>query len=106
MIRFQDLSGQLQADSDKRAPALAERLTQTRAITSAPIGVNVFVPGSPAAPGIADAYAATLNADAADAGVGLGVPRFDDDDWTAKIDLLAGGHRGWCRSRSAARTRR
>ena len=72
-----------------QASALAERLDQTRALTSAPFGVNVFVPGSPSAPGIAEAYAATLAADARDAGVGLGVPRFDDDDWTAKIGLLA-----------------
>jgi nitronate monooxygenase len=70
------------------APALAERLAQTRALTSAPFGVNVFVPGSPAEPGVAEAYAASLAADARDAGVALGVPRFDDDDWAAKIDLL------------------
>lgn len=70
------------------APALAERLAETRALTSAPFGVNVFVPGSPAAPGVAEAYAATLAADARDAGVALGEPRFDDDDWAAKIDLL------------------
>jgi nitronate monooxygenase len=70
------------------APALDERLAQARALTSAPIGVNVFVPGSPAEPGVAEAYAATLAADAVDAGVGLGAPRFDDDDWAAKIGLL------------------
>lgn len=71
------------------APALAERLAQTRALTSAAIGVNLFVPGSPAEPGLAEAYAATLAADARDAGVCLGAPRFDDDGWAAKIDLLA-----------------
>ena len=70
------------------AQTLAERLSQTRALTGAPIGVNVFVPGGPAEPGLAEAYAATLAADARDAGVGLGPPRFDDDDWAAKIDLL------------------
>jgi nitronate monooxygenase len=71
------------------ARALAERLSRTRALTGAPIGVNVFVPGSPAEPGVAEAYAATLAADADDAGVALGAPRFDDDDWAGKIDLLA-----------------
>jgi nitronate monooxygenase len=70
------------------APALAERLDRTRGLTGAPFGVNVFVPGSPATPGVAEAYAATLAADASEAGVDLGVPRFDDDDWAAKIDLL------------------
>jgi nitronate monooxygenase len=71
------------------AAALAERLALTRALTSAPIGVNVFVPGSPAAPGVADAYAASLAGDARAAGVDLGAPRSDDDGWTAKIELLA-----------------
>ena len=70
------------------APAMAERIAETRKLTSAPIGVNVFVPGSPAAPETAEAYAATLADDARDAGVALGAPRFEDDDWTAKIELL------------------
>jgi nitronate monooxygenase len=70
------------------AAGLAERLAQTGELTSAPIGVNVFVPGGPAAPGIAEAYAATLAAEARAAGADLGPPRFDDDDWAAKIDLL------------------
>jgi nitronate monooxygenase len=70
------------------ASALAEQLAQTRRLTPAPIGVNVFVPGSPAMAGIAEAYAATLAADAHDAGVNLGVPRFEDDDWAAKLGLL------------------
>jgi len=71
------------------AADLAARLAQTRALTSEPIGVNVFVPGTPAAPGVAEGYAAKLAADAVAAGVTLGVPRFDDDDWAAKIGLLA-----------------
>ncbi|HEY6790662.1 MAG TPA: nitronate monooxygenase [Trebonia sp.] len=70
------------------AAGLAERLAQTGTLTSAPIGVNVFVPGSPAAPGVAEAYQAALAADAREAGVDIGLPRFDDDDWAAKIDLL------------------
>jgi len=70
------------------ATALAERIAEVRKLTSAPIGVNVFVPGAPAAPGAADAYAATLAGDARDAVVELGAPRFEDDDWTAKIKLL------------------
>ena len=71
------------------AVTLAERLGQTRALTTAPIGVNVFVPGAPATPAPVSAYAATLAGDARDAGVELGTPRFEDDDWAAKIDLLA-----------------
>jgi nitronate monooxygenase len=70
------------------ADDLAGRLAEARALTSEPIGVNVFVPGTPAAPGVAEAYAATLAADAAAAGVSPGEPRFDDDDWAAKVGLL------------------
>jgi nitronate monooxygenase len=70
------------------APALAERLERTRALTDAPVGVNLFVPGSPAPPQTLDAYAARLAGDARQAGVELGAARFDDDDWAAKLELL------------------
>jgi nitronate monooxygenase len=70
------------------APALAERLAETRELTTAAIGVNVFVPGHRAVPGVVEAYAASLAGEARDAGVDLGVPRFEDDDWAAKIGLL------------------
>jgi nitronate monooxygenase len=68
--------------------ALAERLERTRTLTDAPIGVNLFVPGTPAPPQAVDAYAARLADDAGQAGVELGAARFDDDDWTAKLELL------------------
>ena len=70
------------------APALAERLDRTRTLTDAPIGVNLFVPGSSAPPQAVDAYAARVADDARQAGVELGVARFEDDDWAAKIELL------------------
>ena len=68
--------------------ALAERLERTRALTGAPIGVNLFVPGTPAAPQAVEAYAARLADEARRAGVELGVARFDDDDWAPKLELL------------------
>lgn len=71
------------------ASALAGQLAETRRLTSAPIGVNVFVPGQPAAPGVAAAYAATLADESLATGVDLGAPRFEDDDWAAKIELLS-----------------
>jgi nitronate monooxygenase len=71
------------------AAALASVVAEARRLTSAPIGVNVFVPGTPGPPGAADAYAATLADDSRDADVALGAPHFEDDDWTAKIELLA-----------------
>ena len=70
------------------ASALAERLERTRTLTDAPIGVNLFVPGTPAPPQAVDAYAARLADDACQAGVELGVARFDDDDWAPKLELL------------------
>jgi nitronate monooxygenase len=71
------------------ASALAERLARTRALTGAPIGINLFVPGAPSPSEVVDAYAKRLAEDARGAGVELGVPRFDDDDWAAKLDLLS-----------------
>src|SRR5215213_1023042 len=70
------------------ASALAERLERTRTLTEAPIGVNLFVPGTPAPPQAVDAYAARLADDARQAGVELGAARFDDDNWAAKLELL------------------
>jgi len=71
------------------ASALKERLDQARALTDAPLGVNVFVPGPPGDPAAVRAYAATLAEDAHGIDVGLGEARYGDDDWAAKIDLLA-----------------
>ena len=70
------------------AEALADRLERTRTLTDAPVGANLFVPGTPAPPDAADAYAARLANDASQAGVELGAARFDDDDWAAKLELL------------------
>jgi nitronate monooxygenase len=64
-------------------------LAQTRAITNRPFGINLFAPVLGPAP--ADAYAdyvASLRAWAAETGVPVGEPRFSDDDWGAKIELL------------------
>ncbi|MCM6773198.1 nitronate monooxygenase [Nocardia sp. CDC159] len=67
-----------------RADALAERIARTRELTAAPFGVNLFAPGAPTAP---DRFAPYLEQ------VGrqfpLGEPKFDDDDWDAKLDRLA-----------------
>ena len=70
------------------AAALRDRIAQTRALTPAPLGVNVFVPGTPAPPRPVTEYAASLRPDAGQAGVALGEPRFEDDDWAAKLSLL------------------
>jgi nitronate monooxygenase len=74
------------------AAELGRRIGRARELAGdAPLGVNLFVPGAPATGGAAAAvaaYAAGLAAEARAAGVTLGEPRFEDDDWDAKLALL------------------
>jgi nitronate monooxygenase len=73
----------------KPPATVAEELAATRALTGAPIGVNVFTPGAIAGePAAAAAFAAPLGDEAARAGVALGAPRRDDDAFAEKVDLL------------------
>lgn len=74
---------------------LADALSRTRALTDAPIGVNLFVPGPREAEDDAiAAYARQLAPEAARLGVALGEPRWDDDSYPGKLQLLtsAGVH--------------
>ncbi|HEX8121627.1 MAG TPA: nitronate monooxygenase [Solirubrobacteraceae bacterium] len=64
------------------AATLRERIAATRALTARPFGVNVFVPG-PRSPLDLSEYVARL-------GPGAGEPRWDDDDFDAKLALLRG----------------
>jgi nitronate monooxygenase len=68
--------------------ALADQIAATRQLTAAPFGVNLFVPGALSPPGAAAEYGQRLAAMAAEAGVELGQPRYDDDAWEAKLGLL------------------
>ena len=70
------------------ADVLREQVARARSLTGAALGVNLFVPGRPAAPGSVDDYARRLTAAYAQAGVRLGEARFDDDAWDAKLALL------------------
>ena len=72
------------------ASELATRIERTRALTSRPFGVNLFVPGTSGEAASVEAYAQRLAGEAEHAGVRLGEPCWDDDDWAAKLDLLAG----------------
>jgi nitronate monooxygenase len=65
-----------------KAPALGQRVAETRELTAKPIGVNLFVPGEAAPRERYAGYVAGL-------GEGAGEPRPDDDDWEAKLDLVA-----------------
>ena len=69
---------------------LRAEVAELRARTTAPFGVNVFVP-SPNRPSMLDdarAYAAVLAPWAETAGVCLGEPRYDDDGFDAKVRAL------------------
>jgi nitronate monooxygenase len=70
------------------AAVLCDQIARARASTTRPLGVNLFVPGLPAAPGSVASYAARLTATAAAAGAEIGQARFDDDAWDAKVALL------------------
>lgn len=67
-----------------------EEIATLRAQTSRPFGVNVFMPPAAAAdPEEVEAYSRRLAPLAEQAGVELGEPRFDDDEFEAKCSLLA-----------------
>jgi nitronate monooxygenase len=71
------------------AEQLRDDIREVREGTSAPFGVNLFVPGGAAVDEAAlHAYVDRLRAAAAHYGAEVGEPRFDDDDWDAKLALL------------------
>ena len=73
----------------KSTPAVAAEIAAVRAATAAPFGVNLFVPGPPAAHAdLVAAYGGRLEAEARRQGARLGQPRQDDDEWEAKLDLV------------------
>jgi nitronate monooxygenase len=71
------------------ASELATRIERTRALTSRPFGVNLFVPGRSGEAAGVEAYSQRLASEADRAGVPLGDPRWDDDEWAAKLEVLA-----------------
>lgn len=71
------------------AEVFAERLSTAQRMTTGPIAANLFVPQPSAAdPAAIAAYAEALTSEAHRYGVSLGAPRFDDDDWDAKMEVL------------------
>lgn len=73
----------------KSAAQVAAEVGEARAATSGPLGVNLFVvaPYEPDAAAL-EAYRRSLASEAARLGVALGEPRWDDDDWQAKLELV------------------
>jgi nitronate monooxygenase len=73
----------------KKADAVREEISAVRAATDTPFGVNVFVPGAePADPDELREYMQRIAPEAERQGAALGEPRFDDDDWEAKLTLV------------------
>jgi nitronate monooxygenase len=73
----------------KTGAAMIAEMAKVRTATREAFGVNLFVPGAPAAePGLTAAYLESLGADAQALGTALGDPAWDDDDWTGKLVAL------------------
>ena len=70
-------------------PGFADDIVAARLLTSGPIGVNLFVPQPSAATRSAlDEYRDRLTPLAQRLGAELGLPRFDDDGWDEKLDVV------------------
>jgi nitronate monooxygenase len=71
------------------ADAFAARAADARRLTTGPLGVNLFVPQpSAGTPTDIAAYRDSLAGEAQRYGVAPGEPRFDDDAWAAKLDVV------------------
>jgi nitronate monooxygenase len=66
-----------------------QRIDRARSLSTGHIGVNVFVPGAGAVdPAVYRPYLDKLESWSSHRGASLGEPRYSDDDFAAKIDLL------------------
>jgi nitronate monooxygenase len=71
------------------AEVFADRLAAAKSLASGPIGANLFAPQPSAATAEElELYAKALAGEAERYGAELGKPRFDDDHWAAKIQVL------------------
>ena len=70
------------------AESLTDRIRATRALTTEPFGVNLFVPGPASSADSVERYAAAIRRDAAALGAELGEPRYSDDFWADKLAVL------------------
>ena len=79
----------------KDADVVRAELSQVRSLVSAgvPFGINLFAPPGHGA-GVMDvgAYAESLRGEAERSGASLGQPRWDDDRYAEKLDLVCGEH--------------
>ncbi len=68
---------------------LRDDIAATRAATGAPFGVNLFVPSAPGDAAAVGGYAADLEPEVRRLGVALGPPRWEDDGYEAKLEVVA-----------------
>src|SRR5689334_2016976 len=66
---------------------LAEKIKRTGELTSKPFGVNLFVPGTRPTADISS-YVSRVTACAQKVGAVPGDPRWDDDNYAAKLELV------------------
>lgn len=73
----------------KTAEAMRKEIHELRTLTDRPFGVNVFVPGDKTVDEEAvERYRVALAAEAERLGASVGEPKWEDDDWAAKFDVL------------------
>ncbi len=73
----------------KTAADMAAEIARVRAATQGAFGVNLFVPGhTTSEPAALSSYVDLLQKEAADLGAEIGLPRWDDDGYDAKLDVL------------------
>ncbi|HEX7307552.1 nitronate monooxygenase, partial [Lentzea sp.] len=66
---------------------LAEKIVRTTELTAKPFGVNLFVPGTRSTADISS-YVQRITAYADKVGAVPGEPRWDDDNYSAKLELV------------------
>lgn len=67
---------------------LRDLISATRSITGTPFGVNLFCPSTPADLGPVRAYGQVLQSESDRLGVALGEPRWEDDAYDAKVEIV------------------
>jgi nitronate monooxygenase len=71
------------------AEQLATHIERLRELTGGPFGINLFVVGqTPVDDAAVDAYVRSLERDASRLGVQVGRPRFDDDSFDSKLEVV------------------
>src|SRR3954464_72019 len=74
----------------KATSDVADDIAEVRRGTERPVGVNVFFPARLEVDEAAiERYAARLEVEAERYGVACGEPRWSEDDWDAKLELVA-----------------